>query len=105
MCRGIRTTNFTALTRKSLDLQSFLHSTLSKYTTLNTKEPTFKLLEHYDTQLLALLLRIQQLKEIRDHFYLPIMHWSGKEYIPIKISILELHIIRHPCIFTTCNIQ
>jgi hypothetical protein len=31
-----------------------LHSTLSKYTTLNTNEPTFKLLEHNDTHQITL---------------------------------------------------
>lgn len=47
ICRGIGTIYFSTLTLKSLDLQSSLCSTLSKYSTLNIKESTSKLLEHY----------------------------------------------------------
>jgi hypothetical protein len=37
-------------------------------------------------------LRIQQLKETRDHFHLPIMHMSCKDNIPMNVSIPDLHI-------------
>jgi hypothetical protein len=47
MGRGTRTTFFSVLTSQSLDLQSSLHSTLSKYTILNKKEPPSKLPENY----------------------------------------------------------
>jgi hypothetical protein len=46
---------------------------------------------------------IQKLKKRTDQIHLPIMHWFGKRYIPLKISIKELHIIRHPRVFTTRN--
>jgi len=47
--------------------------------------------------------RIQQLKKRRNQIHLLVMHWSDKKYIPLKISILELHMICHPRVLTMCN--
>jgi hypothetical protein len=44
-----------------------------------------------------------QLKKSGDHFLLSIMHKLSKQNIPLKVTILDLHILLHPCILTTCN--
>jgi hypothetical protein len=31
------------------------------------------------------------------------MHWFGKRYIPLKISIRKLHTISHPSLLTASN--
>jgi hypothetical protein len=49
------------------------------------------------------LIRVQKIKERSDQVHLPIMHWSSKRYILVKIFIKELHMIRYPCLITTCN--
>jgi hypothetical protein len=48
-------------------------------------------------------LRIQQLKEPRNHFHLPIVYKSSKYNISMNIFIMELLIHRHPRILTTRN--